>query len=280
MSEVKIKKVIHIADLHIPNKCESRPYNKMLLENFIPKVKECVNNMSKDEFRIILVGDTFCDKIKSSNEARTMFHETLNHLNAIGKTLIIAGNHDMLENNNDRMDSLNPTFEISGAYNNVRYLDKELGFKSGCIVDNNIIWALYSMHDNFTRPNIDAFKEKYPENKIVGLFHGQIEGAKQDSGYIFENGIDYNVFSECDCVMMGHIHKFQEINKNNIPMVYSSSVFQQDFGENVSNHGFVVWNMETMKYKFMNVDNNYRMLKFHINSYDDIKNNKEKLLNE
>ena len=79
--------------------------------------------------------------------------------------------------------------------------------------------------------------------------------------------------------MAGHIHKHQEIKKNGIPAVYAGSLFQQDFGENTTGHGFVVWDLETMKYKFHEVPNDYKMYKFEINSYDDVKNDSEKLLN-
>ena len=94
-----------------------------------------------------------------------------------------------------------------------------------------------------------------------------------------ENGIDTNVFKECDCVMAGHIHKFQEIKKNGVPIVYAGSLFQQDSGENTTGHGFVIWDIEKNKYTFHEVTNNYKIYKFKISSYDDIKEDNEKLIN-
>lgn len=273
-----IKQIFHIADLHIPNSEEQRPYMEMI-KQFLAELLKETKKYNKEEIRIVLVGDIFHNKIKTTNEAKKMFHETLNYLNAIGKTIIIAGNHDMLENNHDRIDSISPTFDIKDVYPNVTYADKVLNYKSGYIIDDNIIWALYSMYDKFAKPNIDGLREKYPEHKIVGLYHGEINGATTDVGKIMENGIDTNIFSECDCVMAGHIHKHQEIKKNGVPIVYSGSVFQQDSGENTTGHGFVVWNMEKLKYKLHEVKNNYKTYKFKITSYDDIKDDVEKLLN-
>lgn len=273
-----IKKVFHLADLHIPNNSKERPYMDMIKQCLAELLKE-TKKYNKDEFRIVVVGDIFHDKIKANNEAKRMFHEALNYLNAIGKTIIIAGNHDMLEHNHDRIDSISPTFEIKDVYPNITYADKVLNYQSGYIIDENIIWALYSMYDGFAKPNIEGLKEKNPDATIIGLYHGEVAGAVTDVGKMCDNGIDTDVFKECDCVMAGHIHKFQEIKKKGVPIVYSGSVFQQDCGENTTGHGFVIWDIEKMKYKLHEVKNNYKTYKFKITSYEDVENDVEKLIN-
>ena len=273
-----IKNIIHIADLHIPNDEKNRPYSEMIKQG-LAEVLKVVKKYKDDEFRIVVAGDIFHNKIKTTNEAKRMFHATLNYLNAIGKTIIIAGNHDMLENNHDRIDSISPTFDIVDVYRNITYADKELNYKSGYIKDDNVIWALYSMYDKFAKPNIEGLREKYPDCKIIGLYHGDIAGAVTDTGRMSESGIDTNEFKECDCVMAGHIHKFQEIKKNGVPIVYAGSMFQQDSGENTTGHGFLVWDVEKNKYKLHEVTNKYKIYKFKITSYDDVKEDTEKLLN-
>lgn len=273
-----IKKVFHIADLHIPNSEDNRPYMEMIKQALAELLRE-TRKYEKDEFRIVISGDIFHNKIKTTNEAKTIFHETLNYLNVIGKTIIIAGNHDMLENNHDRTDSISPTFDIKDVYPNITYADKALNYKSGYIKDDNVIWALYSIYDKFTKPNIDGLKEKFPECKIIGLYHGDVVGAVTDTGRMSENGIDTNVFNECDCVMAGHIHKFQEIKKNGVPIVYAGSLFQQNGGENTTGHGFLIWDLETNKYEHHEVTNNYKTYTFKITSYEDVAEDVEKLLN-
>ena len=273
-----IKTIFHLSDLHIPNEEKNRPYMEMLKQALAELLKE-TKKYNKDEYRIVLAGDIFHNKIKTTNEAKKIFHETLNYLNAIGKTIIIAGNHDMLENNHDRVDSISPTFDIKDVYPNITYADKALNYKSGYIKDDNVIWAVYSMYDKFAKPNIDGLKEQYQDVKTIGLYHGDMAGAVTDTGRMSENGIDTNVFKECDCVMAGHIHKFQEIKKNGVPIVYAGSLFQQDSGENTTGHGFVIWDIEKNKYTFHEVTNNYKIYKFKISSYDDIKEDNEKLIN-
>lgn len=274
-----VKKIIHIGDLHIPNTPEEKHYEeliKKLVKEVLKEVKTCKD---KSEARIVLAGDIYTGKIKSSNEAKGLFHSMLNLLNSVCKVIVIAGNHDMLENNKSRMDSITPTFEIKGVYKNVTYLDKVLDYKSGYLVDDGIVWVLYSMFDRYNISGLEAIRESYPDHKIIGLYHGNVVGATTDTGYMLDKGINTDLFKECDCVMAGHIHKYQTIKKKGVPIVYSGSVFQQDAGENVSGHGFVVWDMETMKYELHEVESDYNIYKFEIVSYSDVSNDAEILLN-
>ena len=273
-----ISTIIHIADLHIPNNFEDKPFDKMVGDLYV-EVAKSIEDLSMDEVRIVISGDIFQHKIKVSNEAVIQFHKMLNMFNEFSKVIVIAGNHDLLENNTDRLDSITPTFEINGVFPNVSYLDKALGYKSGYVVDDNVIWVLYSIFDKFAKPNIDMLRDEYPDKRIIGLYHGNITGSVTDTGYVSETGIDTDVFDVCDCVMAGHIHKFQTIKRNGVPIVYSGSVFQQNFGENIGGHGFVRWNLSDMSYEHIDVPNEYRMLKFEVTSFDDVKEDKERLLN-
>lgn len=277
-----IKKIFHLGDLHIPNTWDNkRPYDEMLEKALLRLEEEC-QKYDKDEFRIVISGDIFCSKVKISTEANALFANVLTFLNNIGNTVIIAGNHDMLVNNKSRLDAITPHF-INEAYPNITYLDKVLDYQSGCVVDENIVWCLYSMFDDFKRPeDIDNIREQYPDAKLVALYHGDIVGAKTDVGRMCEDGLPFDSFSNCNCAMLGHIHKYQEVKKNGIPFVYSGSMLQQNFGENTTGHGFVVWDMEsnpTPTHKLIEVTNDYRMFKLVVSSYEDIDNDIEKLMN-
>lgn len=273
-----VKKIVHLADIHIPNDTNVKPFSDMV-KRMAATVLEKIKDYPKDEVRIVISGDIFNQKIKTSNEAQSVFHELLNYFNAFCKTVIIAGNHDMLENNISKKDSITPTFEIKNVYPNITFADRDLGYKSGYLVDDGVIWVLYSIFDKFAKPNMDNLRENYPEHKIVGLFHGEVPGAVTDTGWTSENGIDTDLFKDCDCVMAGHIHKFQEIRKNGVPIVYCGSTFQQNLGENVSGHGFLIWDLDTMEYTHYEVENDYSVYKFEVTSYEDVENNTEILLN-
>ena len=272
-----VKKVFHIADPHILNSEDKKPYS-LMMKKFLAELYNEIKEYEREEVRVVIVGDVFESKIKTSNEARAMFHDMCNFLNEIAIVIISAGNHDMLVNNKDRYDSISPTFDITNVYENITYADKILNYESGYIIDDNIIWALYSIHDNYNKPNILDLP-KYENTRIIGLYHGDVVGAVTDNGRMTDKGINFNDFEGCDCVMAGHIHKHQTIKKNGIPLVYAGSLFQCDQGENVSGHGFVIWDIETMTYHLHEVPNDYNIYKFQICSYEDIDNDIERLLN-
>lgn len=67
--------------------------------------------------------------------------------------------------------------------------------------------------------------------------------------------------------------------KKIIPVAYSSSLIQQNFGENINNHGFLLWNVLEKTYEEHNVANNYPFYQIRITSLEDLENNNEKIFN-
>lgn len=279
-----ITKIIACADIHVPS-LKGIEQLKPVLQKFIDKCKDIVDDEDgPGNVRIAVLGDIFDQKIAITNESVLCVDWFLSELDKICKTIVIAGNHDFLMNNMDRVDSLTPLFEI-GKYKNVIYLDKELGYKSGILDDDNVAWCLYSSFDGFTTPDITMHKTAN-EGKgftYVGLIHADVNGAITNTNFVAENGVDPGVFEECDFVMAGHIHKRQEIKKNGVRVVYSSSIKQKDFGESISAHGFVLWDIEDpeeITYKYVNVPNpDGGYFSFEIKDIEDLANDNEELIN-
>ena len=272
-----IKKIIHVSDIHIRNFQRFEEYTEQLL-SFIEKCKKICDGYSSDEIRIVICGDLFQSKNTISPELFSFSSTFIRQLEEIATVYVIAGNHDIAENNLSRKDAITALFETA-SFNNTYLLDRELDYHSGCIVDNNVTWALYSIYDNFLPPNIIETKIANGDNTIIGLYHGMIVGSKMDNGTVSDSGLSTDEFVDCDFVMCGHIHKFQELKKNGVPIVYSSSLIQQNFGETITQHGFCVWDVETKKYEFIDVETNYGLYDIEINSIDDIDEDKEILLN-
>ena len=91
-------------------------------------------------------------------------------------------------------------------------------------------------------------------NKVIGLFDETVYGGKMVNGRITNEGMPSDIFKDCDAVKCGHIHKFQELKKNGVKIVYPSSLIQQTFGESITQHGFCIWDVENLNNEFINIE--------------------------
>lgn len=272
-----IKKVIHCSDIHIKNLLRHDEYAEQLTK-FIDKCKEIAEPYEKNEIRIVIAGDLIDQKNNITPELITFVSTFIRELEEIAQVIVIAGNHDLIVNNLSRKDAISSIFETA-AFQNSYLLDMELNYQSGCVVDDNITWCLYSIFDNFNQPNIIETQREHPNNKMIGLYHGMIIGSMLYNGNIVDSGVQGELFEGCDCVMAGDIHKQQELKRGDVKIIYPSSLIQQNYGETVTQHGFVLWDIETMQNEFISLNNDYGMYKFEINNIEDIDNDKEILIN-
>lgn len=270
-----ITKIIAVSDLHIRN-LKRLDETKEQFDKFLTEVRAIVEENGRDSTRIVIAGDLVHSKLTIASECYMMLSWFLHELDGICKTIVIAGNHDLNMSNLERVDSLTPVFEMC-KFENVIFLDRELGYKSGYLVDDNIVWCLYSTFDLFNKP---YGMEKIKEGVKVGLFHGDLNGAKNASGTALM-GLEPKHFAGTDFVIAGHIHKMQEIDHDGSRVVYCGSLIQQDMGESITGHGYVVWDVPTQECRLVEVPNEkYGFYKFKISSEDDIDNDKEQLIND
>jgi DNA repair exonuclease SbcCD nuclease subunit len=266
--------LIHVGDIHIKqNKLHSE--YKEILTNFINDVKT-ISKEKKGEIAILIAGD-LCDNFCNvTNELNILLSWFLKELDTICPVLILAGNHDLTRSNLTKLDTLTPLFKMID-FQQTTFLDMVTEKKSGVIeLDDNILLALYSIFDNYKRPNIEKAREEHPTKKVIGLVHAPIIGSKTDIGFTMDKGIRSDIFNGCDIVLMGDIHKRQMFNNNGgIPMYYCGSLIQQTSGETTNNHGFSVIDLETLEIVHHEVENPYKIYKFKISSIDDFENNSE-----
>ena len=201
-----VKTIIACADIHIRNLQRQEEYVEQI-RKFIGECEEIVKQHAKpEEVRIVVAGDIVHNKLDISGEGYVLASWFLNQLDTIAPTIVIAGNHDLNMRNTERIDPLTAIFKMCN-FKQVKYLDSVLNYASGCILDDNIVWCLYSAFDKFAAPNIaeytatmmsgngdfgDLFNKTTLSKAMktcVGLFHGELHNAKTDVGYVFENGI-------------------------------------------------------------------------------------------
>jgi len=196
-----VKKVLHLADVHIRTYRMHSEYEAMF-EELYSTVAKLTEDYEYDEVRIVIVGDLVHQKITISNELLIMTSGFLSELAKFAPLVVVAGNHDLLENNKDRVDSITPMVLLMNNPNIHYYKGKE------CYLDENIVWCNYSIFEHNERPDIEAARELYGnDKKYIGLYHAPIVGFSTDIGYVFETGTQLTHFSGCDAVMCGDIHK-------------------------------------------------------------------------
>ena len=264
-----IKKIIHTADIHIRRQLYHENYEKQF-QKFLTEVKGQMDGYSYEEIRVVIAGDLVHEKINISNEQLIITAKFLNDIaEQISPVVIIPGNHDFLENNHERTDSITPIIELLNNDNIRFYKD------SGVYEDDNINWVVYSLYQHNQRPEFEKGEGLY-----VGLFHSPIMGLSTDTGYEFEDSFSPLSFTGLDLLLCGDIHKRQvfELPEGGQAIMVGSMI-QQNFGETVHHHGYGIYDVPTDKYTFHDIDNEEPFLHFSISDIKDIDDEKEILLN-
>ena len=269
-----VKKIIHIADLHIRtiqmHDLYKEQFEKLLNEINKLQIEWNQEGITSDNIRIVIAGDIAHQKINISNEQLMLTSWFLKELSYLGNVVIIPGNHDFLENNTQRMDSITPVVELLDNQHISYYKD------SGEYVDENIQWVVYSLYQHNVRPEFTKDETKL----TVGLFHGPIMGLSTDLGYEFEDAYDQLNFVDLDLLLCGDIHKRQQFTlPNGGHAIMVGSLIQQNFGETVKHHGYGIYDVVTNEYTFHDLPNEQPFLHFRINDIKDIENETEEHVN-
>jgi DNA repair exonuclease SbcCD nuclease subunit len=268
-----VKKVIHLADIHIRTFRMHEEY-MTVFKKLMGDLTDLLVDYKKEEIRIVVAGDLVHQKIIISNEQLMLGTWFLRKLEEIAPVILIAGNHDLLENNKDRVDSITPMVQFLSD-KNINYFKE-----SKCYMDDNIVWCVYSIFEGNSRPDIESARAQFGDDKTyIGLYHAALINAKTDIGYEIDHGAELDIFEGCDMVMLGDIHKRQVFNHKGIPVAYPSSLIQQNFGENVSKHGFLLWDVESKTFSEHDVENKTPFYQFKIKSLEDLENGAEIITN-
>ena len=241
----KLKTIYHIADVHIRNVQRHKEYRQVFERMF-----EEIRKRGTENSLIYLAGDIAHAKLELSpelvREISWLFTECSKHC----ETILITGNHDCNMNNSDRLDVLTP---IVDALNlpNFTYLKDTQVYSIG-----DVDFGVFSIFDD---------KANWPKantlfgNKKIALFHGPVDNSQTDVGYVVSSRhFTTDMFDGYDLALLGDIHKRQTmISPSGCKVVYSGSLVQQNFGESLSGHGFLAWDMDSFKYEAINIPNEY-----------------------
>lgn len=244
-----IRKLFHLSDIHIRLFTRHEEYNEI----FEKLYKEIQKHEKDQESLIVLTGDIVHSKNDLSPELELVTFDFFQRLAELCPTFIIAGNHDALLNNRDRVDAISSIL-YQRNMKNLFYLKD-----TGIYEYQNIKFYVDSLLDDDTidMTNKNEFSADYIH---VGLYHGAIKGWKNLRGFVSPTGENHlENFSGLDYLLLGDIHLFQYMSKTEKPIAaYASSLISQNFHEVDENHGFLIWDLERKTQKYVPIPNDYR----------------------
>jgi DNA repair exonuclease SbcCD ATPase subunit len=211
---------------------------------------EEIKKRGTEDSIIYLAGDIAHAKLEMSPELVSEISWLFTECNKLCPTIVIAGNHDCNMNNSDRLDVLTPIVDAL-KLPNLTYLKDTQVYGIG-----DVDFAVFSIFDN---------KDNWPKantlfgNKKIALFHGPVDNSTTDIGYVVSSRhFTTEIFDGYDLALLGDIHKRQEmISPSGCKVVYAGSLVQQNFGETLDKHGFLVWDLDTMTYEEVDIQNDY-----------------------
>jgi len=242
-----INKIYHLADLHIRNLQRHKEY-RLIFKKFLQQVKK-----DKIEDSVIYIaGDIAHAKTEMSPELIQEISWFLTECSKLRETILITGNHDCNLNNSYRLDVLTPI--IDNLKNpRIHYLRD-----TGIYNIHNLTFVVYSILDK--KENWPSGKSIQGETKIC-LFHGPVNKAQTDIGYtVSSNSFQVDMFDGFDMAMLGDIHKRQTFGEGYEWVAYAGSMVQQNHGEMLENHGYLLWDVPSRTFTEHHIHNDYGFL--------------------
>ena len=251
-----IQNICHLADLHCRKFKRHDEYRKVF--------KTLYKSLEKNQVdRIVLAGDIVHNKNDLSPELVQIISELFTNLSKIAPLDIIIGNHDKIIGQSTKLDSISPITDYLNLENLTLYKNSGL-FE----VADNLVYGIFAIDDEENFPY--QISNKNSNKTYIALFHGAISGAKTDVNYTIKSNYETDMFTNYDIAMLGDIHKFQDLSTNKTKINFVGSLIQQSFGENLSQHGYLLWNIQNKSYKFIKIKNDYGFYTIRFNKINEI----------
>jgi len=282
--------IIHISDIHI----RSGDSNKSRYDEYITVFNNLFDSLSQQEAIIqktaviVITGDIFHDKNKIGPSGIKIAVNLLQQVASLAPVFLIRGNHDYRQdfpNEHDMISAL-----MSYDIPNVTYLDE-----TGIHNFSNLSFGLTTVQETLLFGSTSGISSELPpfpipsssDNYKIALFHGTISGSLLQNGSTSTpHGYPIDWFQGYDAILLGDIHLQQikratltdniscnipntticssySYSKEQIPWGYSGSLIQQDFGEPIKGHGYIIWNLKNKLINIYHVKNKYGMIKLH-----------------
>jgi DNA repair exonuclease SbcCD ATPase subunit len=255
--------IFHVSDIHIRHGdrkfCRYDEYAAVFDRLFVSICEQISElQITPEEFVIIVSGDIFHNKNIVGNYGLTLYKKFIQGLVEIGKTIVFHGNHDRNQNEIDQPSLVSSTIHI----NNLVLLDKSTSFTI-----DDVGFSYVSIDDTLDFYKTAGRIEDLPEfpsldqniKHKVALFHGTFAQVRLYNGREVTNDFrpyPFEWIEKFDFAILGDIHLRQKGNYDKKTLWgYSGSLVQQNYGEDIINHGYMIWNLNERKIKEVNVYN-------------------------
>ena len=271
----EINWVYHIADIHVKYDERRKKEFEEVFNSVLNRIKNNSKTNRKNTYSVI-AGDLLDDGVKLKAISIELLCDFLIKLSKKTKLFIIAGNHD---NNikgsspNERKDTLSALFkfiEEKKANSNIHYLRDTGIYKAGnCLFYVPSIFDLEkcdsnSKEDWLKRLEILPSRIESPDDHHILLGHFSLDGTPVQNGYLLRDQFFKvgDIQDKYDICMLGDNHKVNHIlgEKNNIG--YPGSLIQLNSGEQLQNHGILLWNLKQKKSTFLAMETNFGFATF------------------
>ena len=240
-----IKKIYHIADIHIRNLKRHTEYREVF-----ERLYQYISDTKTEDSIIVLAGDIVHAKTDMTPEVVEMTQTFLKRLSDMLPTILIPGNHDANLNNQSRLDALSPIVNAL-SHPNLHYL-KDSG-----------VWKMGGI--SFSHSSIfSETKGIIPASEVSGdykiaLYHAPVDKVKTEYGFQIENkNVNVESFDGYDLVLLGDIHvPNQSLNSEGTIKYCGSTIMQNHSEAKYPEHGILVWDVESKKSEFVPIHNDY-----------------------
>lgn len=270
----EVKKIIHISDIHIQLYKRHTEYQHVFEKLYdairLEKAKLGIQEGRNTEIPLIIVltGDLLHSKSDLSPECINVTYHFLKNLAGLAPLIVIPGNHDVNMNNKERLDSITPILYDLPSNVPLHYFRKSgtyqfgnLIFQHASIFDYHIVAAeeLIKLEEKIKGEIDDEGKKKWQAVRRIMLFHGKVNGAMLFHGVKLDGSeldtvnnktITPSSFTGYDMALLGDIHKYQTFggedshgNERTTNIAYAGSLIQQNHGETVEGHGYLLWDV-------------------------------------
>lgn len=267
--------IFHISDLHIrkgdANECRYHEY-KQVFDNLFISLKDQISTLGlqTSDYIFVVSGDIFHNKNVIGNHGLMLYKQFLEGLTALGRVILFHGNHDRNQNEINQPSLITSTVNINNLtilHSSQSFVIDDVGFSYLSIDD--------TLNDQSTSgrinelPTFPAISHQNLKYKIA-LFHGTFANVKLYNGTEVtdtQNPYPFKLLEEFNYALLGDIHLRQKGSYNNYTLWgYAGSLVQQNYGEDIINHGYMIWNIRNATIKEVNVYNEIGMVNLKSNA--------------